>query len=146
MIYIEAPELIPKKLFLAGGITSCQDWQKVIYDNLQNENVIILNPRRKEFDIANTENSKIQIEWENEAMKQADLISFWFPKESICPITLFEFGKWTSLHKEILVGMDPEYPRRQDVEIQGNIMRTGIFKIDFVYSLENLITKIKENL
>ena len=39
-----------KKLFLAGGITDCPDWQSVVIDKVKDiPNLTIYNPRRKEF-------------------------------------------------------------------------------------------------
>ncbi|MBT4446489.1 hypothetical protein HOC96_04540, partial [archaeon] len=58
MEYIEAPTKYQgntgtgmKSIFLAGGITNCYDWQSDICDLLQNEEVTLLNPRRKRFPI-----------------------------------------------------------------------------------------------
>lgn len=48
-----------------------------------------------------------------------DEIMTWFPKESVCPIALFELGEWcTSLKKPIFVGVDENYVRKFDVEQQ----------------------------
>ena len=40
---IEKPKYI--SLFLAGGITNCKEWQKVVIKELESENVSIFNPR-----------------------------------------------------------------------------------------------------
>jgi len=49
------------KIFLAGGITNCPDWQKIIIDKIKHtsnpyqktslKNVTIFNPRRENFPI-----------------------------------------------------------------------------------------------
>lgn len=91
MRYIEAPTIYRgngRSLFLAGGITGCPDWQSKLIDLLKNEDVVILNPRRKDFPINDPKAIEKQIVWEYNHLKKANAISFWFPKESICPIAL----------------------------------------------------------
>jgi hypothetical protein len=41
-----------------------------------------------------------QIAWEYHHLKQAEAIMFWFCKETIQPIVLFELGKWYQ-HKKV---------------------------------------------
>ena len=54
-------------------------------------------------------------------------ILFWFPATSICPIALFELGRWSWKYPgniiAIFVGCDPAYPRRVDVEQQMKLAR-----------------------
>lgn len=114
-----------RKVFLAGGITGCEDWQSLAVEELRrrfpNPDVTVFNPRRLECrddpDVA-----REQIRWEHVRLRAADDILFWFPKESVCPITLFELGVATlsaiwggpSVH----VAADPEYPRLLDLQEQ----------------------------
>jgi len=112
------------RLFLAGGITGCEEWQQDASWTLLNRKSdgVILNPRRKDFfpiGIAAEE----QIRWEHRALELSDLILFWFPKSQVQPIAMFELGRWSSSPKPIFVGADPEYPRRQDIEIQMRLER-----------------------
>jgi len=122
--YIEAPngfkELLRPHLFLAGGITGCPDWQHQVSHALVTRGFkgTILNPRRANFPIEDPSAAKEQITWEYEALRLADVILFWFPKEQIQPIALFELGRWSFSGKRLVVGRDPEYPRRQDIDIQ----------------------------
>lgn len=56
MIYVECPNKIYEKklsLFLAGGMSGCRNWQKQIIKNLRFLYIILYNPRREYFDIAN---------------------------------------------------------------------------------------------
>lgn len=120
MIYVEAPnpEILWPTVFLAGGITGTWDWQAElvgILDGFEFEGVII-NPRRAEWDMADEDAAEKQINWEWFALKKADLISFWFPRETLCPITLFELGKW--LHTKPIIGVERGYQRVFDVEQQ----------------------------
>jgi len=142
MKYIEAPNTIreekapqAKTLFLAGGITGCPDWQQVIVSMLQNVDLILFNPRRKDFPIHDPNAAFDQIKWEHEHLRIADEILFWFPYETLCPIVLYELGAWTMTDKRIYVGVHPQYQRRQDVEIQTSLCRPDI---NIVYTLESL--------
>jgi hypothetical protein len=82
-----------------------------------------------------------QITWEYTRLNMADIIAFWFPQESICPITLFELGAHLSGNKKILVGIHPNYPRRFDVETQVILAGTA----PVVYSLEVLARYINDS-
>ncbi len=140
--YIEAPYRFDgkgKSIFCAGGITGCPDWQAKIVQLLHSSDWTILNPRRANFPIDNPEASKEQIEWEYKHLRLAQAILFWFPQESICPIVLYELGAWSMTQKPLFVGIHPNYPRRQDVEIQTSLVRSDI---NIVYSLEELARQI----
>lgn len=155
MIYIEAPnefERIKKmvdnkltentySLFLAGGITNCPDWQKEIVELLEPTYLTVLNPRRENFPIHNPDAALEQITWEHYALRFAQEISFWFPKETLCPIVLYELGAWSMTKKKIYVGVHPEYERKQDVEIQISLVRPDV---EIFYSLEELASNIQK--
>ncbi len=146
MKYIECPEIYKpgkneKSLFFAGGITGCRDWQSTLVKLLYYEKITLLNPRRKHFpDGDKNELTRAQTTWEYEHFKKATAISFWFPKEALCPITLFELGKQSMQNKFIFVGVDPKYKRRADIEIQMQLAKP---EIKLVYSLNNLAQQIK---
>ena len=144
MKYIESPTEYQGKersLFLAGGITNCPDWQAELTDLLRNEDVVLLNPRRANFPIHDPNAAQEQIEWEYRHLRKADTISFWFPKETICPIVLYELGAHSMTDKPLFVGVHPDYARRQDVEIQTGLIRP---EIEIVYNLDSLSNQIKE--
>lgn len=140
MQYIEAPNQFvvtretPLSIFVAGGITGCPDWQKQFCELLKDEDVVLLNPRRKDFPINRPSEAKKQIIWEFQHLRLADAIVFWFPHETLCPIVLYELGAWSMTNKKLFVGIDPLYARRADVEIQTSLVRT----IPIVYSVEDL--------
>ena len=110
-------------LFLGGGITGCRDWQAEVVEKLKNTNLVLLNPRRKHWPMNDPEASKNQISWEYEHLQTASMIMFWFSPETLCPITLFEYGKWIVRNKPLFVGCDPEYSRIQDVIVQTRLER-----------------------
>lgn len=129
MHYVEAPNIVtipdgtnnfPSSIFLGGGITNCYDWQKEICGYLKDTHLILLNPRRQHY----PDNAALeQITWEYNHMNFAKAIMFWFSKETLCPITLFEYGKWITRSKKLFVGCDPEYARKYDVEVQTSLER-----------------------
>jgi len=145
MKYIEAPNNYEpregeKVLFPAGGITGCGDWQSELVGMLGNKEVTILNPRRKHYPDT-PEAAKEQIEWEHNHMKKANMVSFWFPNQTLCPITLYELGKISVGNQQLFIGIDPEYKRKLDVEIQTQLERPAV---KIVCSLNELVNQIKE--
>lgn len=142
MQYIEAvsdEEVTPgnQVLFLAGGITDCEDWQKELVDLVKDFPFLtVINPRRANFPMHDPEAGKIQIKWEFERMQSAEHVSFWFSKRTLCPITLYELGRQLALGKNVYIGMDPEYKRRLDVEIQAPLAG---YKRPFAYSIPDLV-------
>ena len=142
MIYVECPDKQDsnlKSLFLAGSISGANDWQKTVTEKLKDLDIVVYNPRRKNFDTDDPGMSKEQIAWEYENLREADAISFWFAKETDAPITLYELGAHSMTPKPIIVGIHPEYPRKIDVEIQTKLVRSDI---PIVYSLDDLVDEI----
>ncbi len=146
MIYVEALEVIKsglpnKSVFLAGGITGCPDWQQELVALLDNSDLILFNPRRADFPIDDPSAALEQITWEHNYLRTADAVSFWFAKDTLQPITLYELGSWSMSDKPIFIGVHPEYPRRQDVEIQTKLIRP---EVEIVYSLKKLAQQLLE--
>lgn len=134
MITITAPEEAPTfsltkdwyKVFLAGGITNCPPWQPELIKLLEQynaTNLVLFNPRRDNFDITNNSISAEQIDWEHLMLKKADLVSFWFSQgPSVQPITLYEYGKYSTKNKHnVVVGCHPDYLRSFDLEYQSSL-------------------------
>lgn len=115
-------------LFLAGGISNCPDWQSPVAEMLlARTNYTIFNPRRNGWSMDDeAEESRKQIIWEHEHLARSETILFWFPKETLCPITLLEYGKFLVSDRKLIVGTHPEYQRRLDVEVQGKLERPNI--------------------
>jgi hypothetical protein len=145
MKYIECPRRYRRRksdltIFLGGGITSCPVWQTIMVDLLKDTDVTILNPRREHFDLAEPGIAFKQIKWEFDHMKIASAILFWFCAETLCPITLFEYGKWIAQNKPLFVGCHPEYQRKNDLLIQTRLVRKRQ-KIRF--KLEDLAQEVR---
>lgn len=131
-----------KKLFLAGGITNCPDWQQDMISKLKDlDGLTIFNPRRPDFDTTKPEETVKQIVWEFKHLKESDFISFWFSKGSVNPIVLYELGMYgNSSNKNITIGIDPEYTRKQDVMIQTKLARPDIvITEDFQQFIHNVV-------
>lgn len=140
--YYEAPRPWVKQrherwpgIFLAGGITDCPDWQVEMRKLLADWPCIILNPRREEWPMGDPVAGREQILWEHTHLNRADQILFWFPKETLCPIALYELGAWTKTDKPIAIGIEPGYERRVDIEVQSQLQRPDV---PIVYTLEDL--------
>lgn len=150
MRYIQCPEGLDTldswfyPVFLAGGITGCPEWQPILADllSLEPDRLVLLNPRRKGWDVNNSHLSEDQVQWEYDHLKLVKLTSFWFPCEALCPITLFELGSKSAKRDPIVVGCHPDYQRRFDVITQLQLARPSI---DVVSSLEELAVQIRQN-
>lgn len=151
MKYVEAPTRAMMcnrpALFLAGGITGCPDWQEQMRELLeQQDNVLppgftVLNPRRLDFPIDDPTAADAQIRWEHEHLRVAEAVSFWFPRETLCPIVLYELGAWSMTRKPIFVGVQDGYARRQDVIIQTLLARP---EVEIAWSLHELVQRVVE--
>lgn len=129
MRVITAPEKFVRtnpgisSVFLAGGISNCPDWQSDLISHVKfgfsdKEHLFLFNPRRPEFDLSKRGEAARQMTWEHEHLEHAGTILFWFPKETLCPITLFELGNYLEKNKHIIIGCDPHYKRKEDVAYQ----------------------------
>ncbi len=128
------------KLFLAGGITNCPDWQSYAIDQIKDiEDLTVYSPRRKDFPIDDPNASEEQITWEYNKLAEADITLFWFSRGSLNPIVLYELGLWGNAKIDeddrgyVFVGIDEEYERKQDVIIQTNLAHNIDYTSSFVY-------------
>jgi hypothetical protein len=113
-------------LFLAGGITGCPDWQRDLLALLADIDLVFFNPRRHNYPINVPDLAEEQITWEFEHLRRADAIVFWFPRETLCPIALYELGAWSMTAKHLFVGAHPDYSRRVDVATQTRLARPDV--------------------
>lgn len=130
--YIRQPNDIT--VFLAGGITNCWEWQDKVIEMLQNEkevnldNLVVFNPRRKDFPIDDPNASYEQIKWEFEMLEKCDIFSMYFcTGESDQPICMYELGRnicrmqmrfpidW---NVRLVITTESNYKRAKDVSIQ----------------------------
>lgn len=110
-------------VFLAGSIEMgrAEDWQATVAAALQDEALLLLNPRRDDWD-ASWEQSRAhpqfvaQVTWELEAQERADLIAMYFAPETYAPITLLELGLFAASGK-LLVCCPLGYWRKGNVDV-----------------------------
>ena len=127
-------------IFIAGGIKGCPDWQSEFSAVLKKFELEVHNPRRSGFEINSESEYAVDLRNNHERMMQSEAISFWFPKESLNPMVLYELGVASITNKKLMIGVDPEYRRRVDVEIQTSLVRPDI---EIVYSLSDLAAQVQ---
>ena len=134
-------------VFLAGSIEmgSAEDWQAAVSRSLQSDDLIILNPRRDDWDptwAQRIDNPpfRAQVEWELAAQELATLIVMYFVPSAKSPISLLELGLFARSNK--LVVCCPEgFWRKGNVDIVCD--RYGV---PMVADLEDLVAEIRKQL
>jgi hypothetical protein len=112
-----------RAVFLAGSIEqgAADDWQTTLTAALADRDVVVLNPRRDEWDATwrqsiDEPRFRGQVEWELDGLERADVIAMWFAPATRAPITLLELG----LHArggKVVVGCPDGFWRRGNVEV-----------------------------
>ena len=143
---VKLRDLTKKSVFLAGTIevdnVNSYDWQEDLANYFNELDFDVFNPRRKAWDSSwsmTFENSNFnhQVNWELDSLKEADLIIMNFFPKTISPISLLEFGKYSSSGK-ILVICPKTYNRRGNVEIE--CYRENVPMFETVDDLKNYIS------
>ena len=127
----------PIGVFLAGGITDCQNWQRITIEKLSEEfsdwhhkHAVILNPRREEFPINDPYAAREQITWEFKALEQCHIYSMYLcTSRSVQPICMYELGR-------NLCRMEHKYRTKDDYryEYSGNWKTACIVSVEDGYS------------
>lgn len=97
------------------------DWQTRLVGELGERDLVVLNPRRAEWDASwrqSIEEPKFraQVEWELDALDRADVIAMWFAPDTRAPITLLELGLHARSGK-LVVGCPDGFWRKGNVEV-----------------------------
>jgi len=126
MIVKKAPEkyeLNKLSIFLAGSIEmgKAEDWQTKVTKKFEPYDVLILNPRRNDWNSSwkqsiNDPQFNEQVTWELEAQEDCDIIVMHFCPETKSPITLLELGLFAKTGK-IRVSCHEDFWRRGNVEM-----------------------------
>ena len=130
-------------VFLAGSIDNgiAPDWQKVVLRELNEHKVMLLNPRRADWNPdAGPEEVRAQVNWELEALEYSDLILMYIAKDSKAPISLLELGLFAK-QQRLVLAVHPTYYRRVNVE---EVCRK--YQIPLYETLEELIGHVKANI
>lgn len=135
------------KVFLAGSIEmgTAGDWQQQVQAALSEEDVLMLNPRRADWNPAwraeaDEPEFRRQVEWELDALEQADIVLMYFAPGTQSPITLLEFGLYARSGK-LLVAAPAGYWRKGNLDITGD--RYGVPRHD---DLPALIDALKQRI
>lgn len=136
-------------VFTAGSIElgKAIDWQPLMATLLSPLPITVCNPRRPNFEWdptisqqAKDEKLREQIEWELDALEQADVILFFFDVDTNSPVTLLELGLWAPSGKAV-VCCGQQYHRSGNVDIVCE--RYGVPRVE---TLKDLVPKVKEML
>ena len=153
MIHIKAPNDYSahiegrKSIFLAGSIEmgKADRWQDRVATELSDKDVLILNPRRNNWN-SNWEQSidnpkfKEQVEWELQALEDADIILMYLQSDTMSPISLLEFGLYAKSNPQKLIVCCPDgFWRKGNIDITAT--KYGIKIVD---TKEDMITLTKK--
>ncbi len=131
MIEIKAPDDYSaylgkmKSVFLAGSIEMgvAADWQADVVSALRDKDILILNPRRDNWDASwdqKITNPKFreQVQWELQGLEAVDQVLVYFDPQTKSPITLLELGILAGKSPKKLIVCCPEgYWRKGNVDI-----------------------------
>lgn len=141
-----------ESIFLAGTIEmgNSEDWQSEIVEAFKDEDVILYNPRRKDWDSSWEQKEtnpqfNHQVNWELTCLEKSDLIILYFAPNSQSPISLLELGIF---HKKNIIVCCPEgFWRKGNIDIvcrRYDIPKTETIKelideMKYLIKLENKI-------
>lgn len=120
-------DLDTPSIFLAGSIGcldsggQAEDWQKTVCELLKDEDVILYNPRRLDWDSSWKQsiydlNFLEQVEWELDKLEESHYIFMYFDPNTKSPISLLELGLHAN-SKRILVCCPNGFWRQGNVDI-----------------------------
>lgn len=146
---VKAPDKVPDgcRIFLGGSIDMglAVNWQDKVAEDLQNLDVVLVNPRRDDWDSTweqdPTPGTKFyeQVSWELEQQQQADILVYYFAENSKAPITLLELGLFGAQNPAKTVVYCPTTFYRH-----GNVkMVCDMSEIYMVETYEELISEIR---
>jgi hypothetical protein len=128
------------RIFLAGSINmgATRDWQAEFADALADLDVIVLNPRRADWDRswrteADEPEFRRQVEWELAALEGSDVIVMYLDPASQSPISLLEFGLYARSGR-LIVLCPPGFWRKGNIDVTADYY--GVRRVD---SLDDLI-------
>jgi nucleoside 2-deoxyribosyltransferase len=149
MIEIKAPSASFDTVFLAGSIEmgKAEKWQDKLANDLKNENVMLFNPRRDDWDSSwiqdPTPGTQFhqQVNWELDHIRKADMVVFYFDPATQSPITLMELGYCIGTKMKIVVCCPKEYFRHGNVVIMCRLL--GVTPVE---TYDEFLAKIRDKL
>lgn len=137
-------------VFLAGSIEmgKAEPWQARLVADLADHDVLLMNPRRTDWDssweqkITNPQFFE-QVTWEQNWIAAADLPVFYFDPATQSPITLMELGHVAGVGDQgFIVCCPPEFYRKGNVDIMVARSQLGIM----TESYDEFLTAIVDTL
>jgi hypothetical protein len=132
-------------VFLAGSIEMGKaiEWQKNVIEQLKDEPIIFLNPRRDDWDSSWEQKKtnpqfKEQVTWEIMGLEAADVILMYFDPNTKSPISLLELGIHAKSDKLIVLCPEPFW-RKGNVDIVCDL-----YDIKQVESIDDFVTELKK--
>ena len=136
-----------RSVFLAGSIEMglAEPWQEQVEHALADLDVVILNPRRDEWDASweqSIRNAQFrgQVEWELAAQERADVLAMYFAPATKAPITLLELGLAARSGKLVVCCPDGFW-RKGNVEVVCDR-----YRVPLVADLASLIDQVRGRL
>jgi hypothetical protein len=129
-VVITAPERIKlpgPKVFLGGAIDmgKAVNWQAHVIESLSDQaDLILLNPRRKEF---TDDTLDEQIQWELKALEMSDIVIIWFPTSSKAPISFLEAGIYMKSGR-LVIGVEEGFYRQRNLELTCEHYKVPLFR------------------
>lgn len=150
-VEIQPPFNIPLtrkfKVFLGGSIEmgKAVEWQKKIIEELKDEEIILLNPRRDDWDSSWKQEITDpqffeQVTWELKGLEMADYIVMFLDPNTLSPITLMEIGLHAKSGKMIVCCPDGFW-KKGNVDVVGHV-----YDYPVVTTIEEIIESIREEL
>lgn len=147
---IVSPQPLPARdgrprVFLGGSIDGggAPDWQAALTRALAEDDVVILNPRRPDWNPAwrpeaDEPEFRRQVEWELAALEEADIIVMYFAPGTQSPISLLELGLHARSGKLIVLCPDGFW-RKGNVDITAQAY--GVRQVE---TMDALIAAVRE--
>ena len=141
---------VKNAIFLAGPCPRPNyreaDWREKIYDlfDALEFRGILINPTNDKFDTYNSDELRLQTDWEHEGMKRASAIIFWMDRSNDHPgfTTNVEIGMWLG-KKGVFAAMPPECTKNANRYIRIKLEEAGQKVYD---SLEDVIQAVVADL
>lgn len=151
-VHVTSPEPLPldnhmPRVFMGGSIDmgGAPDWQAAMTRALSDMDVVILNPRRPDWNPAwrpeaDEPEFRRQVEWELAALEASDVIVMYFAPGTQSPISLLEMGLHARTGKLIVLAPDGFW-RKGNVDITAEA-----YGVRQVHTMEELTAAVREAL
>lgn len=151
-VLVTSPQPLPidnrrPRVFLGGSIDmgGAPDWQAAMTAALADMDVIILNPRRSDWNPAwrpdaDEPEFRRQVEWELSALEAADVIVMYFAPDTQSPVSLLEMGLHARGGKLIVLAPDGFW-RKGNVDITA-----ATYGVHQVKTMDELTVAVRDAL